>query len=330
MIRRFGGWVAMFGLIGTMLGIRVYVGRISGPVEAAPSLTLGAPISTYTPTVEDQPTRTPLPDLLATQAELRQTQSALNVLATEQSSVATAIFATVTQEAEQVQAERENELWGNQLGIEQTRLDAALASLDHQIELQKIELDKALALALNEIKIENFYLQTRAWINLVGIAGLWFAGLVVVVLLIAAAIDIFVKNEKAQKTESFLKRQAELDASQVLLDAERKASKRAIEDVMMYSFICDSIVVNGADDHKFPAAGAPGMEAWHNNRRTDVVELLKRDGVVYTSNQGTFIKAGTLGEARDDFENIDPPSPTGGAEGARIRNEARIRDLENV
>jgi len=82
--------------------------------------------------------------------------------------------------------------------------------------------------------------------------------------------------------------------------ANQAAIQKATEIQMILEFINEAIRVAGDESHIIPTNSK--MPSYSANRWQDHINLLKKYQQIKTTNQGTFINFGDLGDIRDDIE----------------------------
>lgn len=334
-------------LIGFFLGALAVVAiaySVGGCLEREQNVTNNNDLPHTNPTATPRPTRTQEPERTATPApKWEATQRALD----EQ---AAALKAEQEAQRQAIEAQRlEATTKADKENLEQLRRmnDAAYALALDKLEAQQSAnaadaalqatlsngiLAKQQALDASEIRAAQKLDDWTVTLQMIWIAA--WRGLVLIAVMLFIVL-LFINGARRNEYDAEILAMGKRFENQ-LRDMEhqyiQEAQERTTRINIISQFIYDACRYGDADYHQVPPNTK--MDGWNADRWQRAVNLLKEDGVIYTSNQGTFTKdgVGTLGELRDEIERGEYPSPTtparvpddGGTQGMQEKKNARL------
>lgn len=295
------------------------------PVFSPPTLTSDVQIAhenanilhTSTP----QPTATPGIDYNAQIAELEAQRAELEREKAE-------LQAAAEQQIRDIETAQKNEQHIADLSIKQAEIDRLIAETRQIIKITEMEAEsKSAEIERENLKAEiernNIDIRQKGFTYIAWGGGALAIILTMIGLLIAFRfvywnlLDAYERERDEQSREQYHKQQlAEIEMN-------RKAAAHAARVAEIAAFVADAIKINGEEDHQVPANTK--MDGYNAEGWSRIVEMLKADGKVYTSNHGTFLNRGTLGDLRDEL--VNGYLPTSRAEIARVRFLSRNTEI---
>jgi len=259
-----------------------------------------------------EPHNTPPPDFPAT-------QRALDAAISDHESKVAEQAKRVTTTAEALAVAHAVELHNLSVQYETIKLSGAISEFDFEDTLRQEVITSTRAMTTVQVGRESEHLLGLNIIDWIWIGGLKFAGLFVIGIVVGGALYFLIDNTRTEKAAGLDERRRQNEDERHAIAIQEAANEKAVRLAALYRFVCDAIEVNGAEDHQVPANTK--LDGWNADRWTGAVNILKTDGMALTTNQGTFLKQGDLGELRNALENGEYPYPTGGADAAKSRFE---------
>ena len=287
--------------------VGVVWGYMSEPSEKPNILHTTTPIVTATmrPTRTNEPTTTPAPNYHGTQVSLD------NAIATHQAGIDEQMR-KATGTAEALAIEHQATVYSVDVSIAQTRLSGAIDDYEYGVLLHTIGISQAAVMAQDEINQEARYRDgsnniklawQAAWRFLAFLAGLLF------ILSVAWKVHSASKDDREL---SVAERIAEHREKIDMIRDEEAMKQKSARNAEIMAFVLDGLDLVDDTSTKIPSAAMfkDAGKKYEGRLWQEPVNIMKADGYVMTTNQGTELKGGlTIGMVLEELRAGVYPLP---------------------